>query len=467
MQLSTSEIALILGSRWEGIPRRARGYSIDSRTVHAGDLFFAIRGPRYDGHQFIGQAIERGAVGAVVERDIGNSEARSSLLLVPDAARALQQLAAAVRRKWAGRVVGITGSTGKTTTKEMLSSVLSRQFRVLKSEGNLNNHYGVPLTLLRLEAEHQVAVVEMAMSGPGEITRLAEIAGPEIGAVTNVAPAHLAFFDSVDAIARAKRELIEHLQPPAIAILNHDDERVRGFAGGFSGRVVTFGFTEGADYRGSRLRTGGNTASGTLTTEFEVNGPSYSGVFSIPVPGRHNVENALAVMAAASVFEVPESNLREGLNSFGSLSQRAEILRLPGPITLINDAYNSNPLAMKRMLEMIATWPGAERRLVLAGEMLELGPSSAEWHRQIGRECARFGVDWLIAVQGDARFFVDGAIEAGVPVGRTRCYAEAGEAARFCQTLLAPADLILVKGSRGVRLEKAVEILTDGVRQTL
>lgn len=463
MQLSMSEIAAILGSQWEGLPRLAQGYSIDSRTLRAGDLFFAIRGPRYDGHQFIDQVLEKGAVGAVVEHDFASLQAYTSLISVPEVTRALQQLAEAVRHKWAGRVVGVTGSAGKTTTKEMLASALSRKFCVLKSEGNLNNHFGVPLTLLHLEAEHQVAVVEMAMSGPGEIARLAMMAAPEIGIVTNVAPVHLEFFDSVDAIARAKRELIEHLQPPATAILNQDDERVRGFAAGFDGRALTFGFTEGADYRGLKVRARGDAASGAFATEFEVRGPAYSGTFSISLPGRHNVENALAVIAAASVFEVPEEDLRTALASFGSLSQRTEVLRLPGEVVLVNDAYNSNPLAMQRMLEMAGSWRGAGRRLVLAGEMLELGPSSAEWHRRIGRECAQIGIDWLIAVRGDARFFIEGAIEAGVPAEQTRFFNEAGEAAEFCQTLVRPGDLILVKGSRAVHLEKAVEILADGL----
>jgi UDP-N-acetylmuramoyl-tripeptide--D-alanyl-D-alanine ligase len=458
MELSTTEIANILGSRYAASPKTVRGYSIDSRHIQGGELFFAIRGPHHDGHDFVMQAFERGAAAAVVEQASPKISALSSrpLIQVENTTRALQELARAVRRQWGGRIVAITGSTGKTTTKEMIAAILQRQVRVLKSSGNLNNQYGVPLTLLNLAPRHDVGVVEMAMSGPGEITLLASIAEPDIGVVTNVAPVHLQFFDSIDSIARAKRELIEHLRSPAIAVLNRDDDRVRRFADGFKGRVLTFGFEEGADYRALNVHV---LERAFPAIEFDVLGGPYHESISIPLVGRHNVENALAAIATASLFEISTQHVRSALSQFQALGQRTEILKLGGDLTIINDAYNSNPRAMERMLETLASWPGVARRIVIAGEMLELGPSSWQWHHRIGRLCPQSGADWLLAVQGDARAFLQGAIEAGLPRNHALFFSDATEAGRFCQTIARPGDVILVKGSRGVRLEKAIAIL--------
>lgn len=458
MQLSLAEVAKILGTS-SGFPDRiAAGYSIDSRTLAPGQLFFAIRGPRFDGHDFVAPALERGAAGAVVSRDYREKvdpKLAPPLLAVQDPTQALQQLAREVRRKWGRRLVAVTGSAGKTTTKEMIASSLARRYSVLKSPGNLNNYYGVPLALLALEPSHEVAVLELAMSAPGEIAHLAQIAGPQVGVVTNVAPVHLQFFDSVDSIAKAKRELIENLCPPATAVLNYDDERVREFARRLTGgRVVTFGFEEGAQFRATGLRSDAEGGS-----RFRVKSPDFEREFHVPLPGRHNVLNALAAVATASLFDVPPEIMAESLRDRPTLHQRSEILTLPGEITLLNDCYNSNPLAMERMLETLAAWPGAQRRIVVAGEMLELGPLSPEWHRSAGRECAESGVDWLLAVQGDARYFIEGAVEAGLPRERAEFFQTPEEAAAVCRGLLQPGDVVLVKGSRGVHLEKVIELL--------
>ena len=240
-----------------------------------------------------------------------------------------------------------------------------------KSVGNLNNDYGVPLTLLALEPRHEVAVVELAMSTPGEIARLTRIAEPEIGVVTNVAPAHLEFFDSVDSIARAKRELIENLKPPSTAVLNHDDARVRSFAQGFGGRTVTFGFGHEAQVRGFDWHDAGPGGSW-----LRVKGPTLECSFELHLPGRHNAENLLAALAAASLFEIPPADLQRAVASLRNLPQRGEIVKFPGGTVLVNDSYNSNPLAMERMLETLAAWAGARHRIAVAGEMLELGASS-------------------------------------------------------------------------------------------
>jgi len=410
----------------------------------------------------VAQALERGAVGAVVEQEFRERVPPTlapMFIPVGDTTRALQDLARAVRRKWGGQVVAVTGSTGKTTTKELIATLLATRFAVHKSQGNLNNKYGLPLTLLALEPAHQVAVLEMGMSALGEIARLAEIAEPETGVVTNVAPVHLEFFDSLDSIASAKRELIENLKQPATAILNYDDARVRGFREAFKGRVVTFGFEEEAEYRAVDFRPNRYKARPEIGTLFWVRGPAGEGEFYIPLPGRHNVENALAAVTTASVFGVPWKDMWPALWNLKPLQQRTEVLTLPLNITVINDSYNSNPRAMESMLETLAAWPDVGQRIVVAGEMLELGPSSPELHRDIGRSCARSRVDWLLAVQGDARFFVEGAVDGGLPAQRAYFFADADEAGKFCRTILQPDDVVLVKGSRGVHLEKVTELL--------
>ncbi|MGH9433910.1 MAG: UDP-N-acetylmuramoyl-tripeptide--D-alanyl-D-alanine ligase, partial [Terriglobia bacterium] len=304
-----------------------------------------------------------------------------------------------------------------------------------------------------------VAVMEMAMSAAGEIAHLASIARPQTGVVTNVAPVHLEFFDSVDSIARAKRELIEGLHPPKAAILNFDDDRVRRFAAGFQGTVLTFGFEPGAQFQCLAMSTRCGESPQAVGMEFSVKSQAYSGEFTIPVPGRHNVENALAAIASAALFEMPEANVREALREFRPPGQRADILSLAGGVVVINDSYNSNPKAMAMMLETLRDWPGAGRRIVVAGEMLELGSTSPPLHREVGTICARTGVDWLIGVQGDARFILDGARDAGFSPEHMAYFDGAREAADFCRGLLRRGDVVLVKGSRGVHLEELVNAL--------
>jgi len=465
MQISLIELVSLLGysgklSR-QTVPLRSpsptvRGVSIDSRTIEPGQVFFAIRGPHFDGHNFVEQAFERGAVAAVVEQAFfDRAPAKLALSLVPvtETAEAIQKLARGVRRRWGGRVIAVTGSTGKTTTKEMIAALLGARLKVLKSPGNLNNDYGLPLALLKLEPPDQAAVVELAMSRPGEIARLARVAGPEIGVVTNVAPVHLQFFGSLTEIASAKRELIENLAPPSTAILNFDDSRVQAFREGFSGQAVTFGMGEGADFRAVEI-----TRATPAGTRFRLIARALDGEFYLPLPGLHNIQNALAALAAASLFNIPRKELQAALGGFANLPQRSEILTLLDGVTLINDCYNSNPLAMERMLETLAAW-GAVRRIVVAGEMLELGPSSPEWHRKVGRKAAQSRVDWLLGVQGDAQHLLDGAFEAGLPAERLRFFPSAAAAAEFLAALVRPGDVVLVKGSRGVHLEKVVEFV--------
>jgi len=465
MELQLGGIATLLNTRCGTPVQVVAGCSIDSRSIKPGQLFFAMRGPRFDGHHFIAQAIERGAVGAVVEQaffDQAPPEVRPILLPVESPLEALQHLGRYVRRKWGRPVVAVTGSTGKSTTKEMIAALLAPRFSVHKSSGNLNNHYGLPLTLLGLEPEHDIAVVELAMSAAGEIAHLARIAEPETGVVTNVAPVHLQFFDSVESIAKAKRELVDNLSSragPPTAVLNYDDHRVLGFAQGFEGKVVTFGFGQGADFQALRVERGQGIGS-----EFQVTGPNLQADFLLPLPGRHNVQNALAAISVAASFDVPPVEMRRSLAEFRNMPQRGESFTLPGPVTIINDCYNSNPQAMECMLETLRTWPGARRRIVVAGEMLELGPQSPQLHKETGRKCALNNLSWLIPVQGDARFLVEGAVAAGFPPQHTRFFPDARGAGEFCRSLLEPGDVVLVKGSRGVHLETVIEVLQEQSR---
>jgi UDP-N-acetylmuramoyl-tripeptide--D-alanyl-D-alanine ligase len=438
---------------------RVAGVSIDSRTVARGDLFVAIHGPRHDGHHFVAAALESGALAAVVEsgRLSEFPEAiRSKLFAVTGTLAALQNLAHAVRIRWGGRVAAVTGSAGKTTTKEILAALLAARFRVLKSEGNLNNEYGLPLQLLRLEESDQAAVVELGMSHRGEIKRLAEIARPDVAIVTRVAPVHLEFFSSVDEIALAKRELIDALTGSnSVAVLNADDPRVAQFARVAPGRVISYGIENKADFRAEKIEDRGADGS-----SFDFVGPQGRARVTLPLAGRHNISNALAALAAASVWDITAVDAQEVFPGLQPAGMRGRVLRYDAGFSVINDCYNSNPVALGAMTDLLVHTAASGRRILAAGEMLELGATSGTLHRQAGSAAAQTKkVDWIIGVQGDAEDFVCGAVEAGHPAARAKFFASSGEAAGFIGDLLQRGDLLLVKGSRGVKMERVVEAL--------
>src|ERR1700722_2395377 len=375
MKLTLSKIAEFISAEGDFPAQEVvEGYSIDSRTVGAGQLFFAVKGERLDGHDFVQQALEKGAVAAVVRADqLGRYANKARLLAVEDALVALQTLAKAVRKLWGKTLVGVTGSAGKTTTKEVIAHVLSAGFRVLKSEGNFNNHFGLPLMLLKLEPGYDVAVIEMGMSHAGEIRALATIANPEVGVVTNVAPVHLEFFDSLAGIARAKYELIESLPASGTAVLNSDDEYVSQFGRGFKGRVVTYGTRVIADVRAENIRPQGSAGS-----EFELVMGNVRERVKLALVGEHNILNALAAVAVAIEKGLKPAEAVAALATLAPSDKRGEVLQL-GNITVINDCYNSNPKALHAMIDALAAMP-AKRRIVVAGEMLELGPAAEEMH---------------------------------------------------------------------------------------
>jgi UDP-N-acetylmuramoyl-tripeptide--D-alanyl-D-alanine ligase len=454
MKLTLAKIADFISATGEFAPEdMAQGYSIDSRSVTPGQLFFAVKGERLDGHDFVQQALEKGAVAAVVQKDVrkdqlGRYQEQSRLLAVEDTLAALQTLASSVRKLWGKPLIGVTGSAGKTTTKEAIAHLLSTRFRVLKSEGNFNNHFGLPLMLLKLEPEHDLAVIEMGMSHAGEIRALATIAQPEIGVVTNVSAVHLEFFDSVDAIALAKYELIESLPANGTAVLNGDDTRVAQFGCNFKGKVLTYGMRANLDVRAENFQP-----QGLQGNEFDVVAGGERQHAVLPLVGEHNAGNALAAVAVALDRGIKLSEAVTALATMKPAEKRGEVLRF-GNITVINDCYNSNPKALEAMVDALAAMP-AKRRIVVAGEMLELGAAGEEMHRRVGEHIAGKKVDMLVGVRGLAQAMVDAATSLGSRAIFVPSPEEAGE---WLKQEAREGDVILLKASRGVKLEKALEI---------
>ncbi len=479
MQLSLSEISRILKTGAPAEPgERARGYSIDSRTVRHGELFFAVRGEKLDGHDYVPQALSAGAIGAVVEssrRADFASSLQSKLMAVPNTLSALQQLAAEVRRLWGRPVVAVTGSAGKTTTKQTIAALLRTRARVLESERNLNNHFGLPLSLLRLDESSDVGVFEMGMSAPGEIRLLASLAQPDLGVVTNVSAVHLEFFPDVDAIARAKYELIEMLGPRAWAVLNADDPRVSRFGDRMGGRVLYFGIDHPAHLRAQNLV---QDAAGGFDFTVEA-GPLraippgalplpglHAGHdakpedtrFHLPLVGRHNVMNVLAALAVCSTFGIPPQLLQDAVSNLQPAAMRGEIVRLPNGATVVNDCYNSNPEAVETMLVSTAALPG-KRHFAVLGGMMELGPAARSLHERCGRRVAELKFDGLFTVGELAKSFADGALAAGMPPNQIAHFASPEEAGARLREILDSGDVVLLKGSRAVHLERAWNVL--------
>lgn len=429
----------------------ATGYSIDSRTLNPGDLFIALQGEHFDGHDYVAAALEKNAVAAIVQKDKKVSANPARLLHVEDTLRALQSLGAAARRLWGKPVLAVTGSVGKTTTKEILAHVLASRFRVLKSTGNLNNHIGLPLQLLKLEPEHDLAVLEMGMNHAGEIRALATLAHHDLAIVTCVAPVHLEFFDSVAEIARAKYEIIETLHPGGIAVLNADDQYVCQFGRDFKGKVVTFGIHHPADVSARNIHMLGSDGS-----EFDLVIDGIREPVKFPLLGEHNIYNALAASAAALEWGIAPSLAARSLETVQAGEKRGQTLEI-GRATVINDCYNSNPKALHAMIDTLAAME-ARRRILIAGEMLELGPTAEILHADAGRHAAEKKIDLVIGVRGLAKALVEAAAAAGANAKYVETPEEAGE---LLAKELRPGDAVLLKASRGVKLERALEILQN------
>ncbi|MGH9628827.1 MAG: UDP-N-acetylmuramoyl-tripeptide--D-alanyl-D-alanine ligase [Bryobacteraceae bacterium] len=446
MKLQLEDVSRAIGSAGT-LRGYVSGFSIDSRTLTPGDLFFALRGERYDGHAFVIQALERGAAAAVVDSPV---DGNGRLLRVADTLSALQQLARWARQGWGGKIVGVTGSAGKTTTKDVIAALLGSGMNVGKTVGNFNNHFGLPLSILRLPEGTSAAVLELGMNHAGEIRELAKIALPDIGVVTNAGYAHVENFDSIEGVALAKRELIESLPSGGVAVLNADDDRVRQFREVHPGLTVTFGLSPEADVRGEDLEF---LESGV---RFRAGGAR----FESPLHGVHGVRNILAGIAVAGIFNLSPAELTEAARSLTPGKMRGERFRYQG-ITIYNDCYNSNPDAVRSMLDVLRATP-ARRRIAVLGEMLELGRWAEPLHRDVGRYVVECGITVLVGIRGAARYTVDSAVEAGHDVNAAYFFEDPAEAGERLRGIAEEGDSILFKGSRGTQVERALEQFMGG-----
>jgi UDP-N-acetylmuramoyl-tripeptide--D-alanyl-D-alanine ligase len=439
MEFRLTDVAQALGLTVESAAR-ITGWSIDSRTVAPGDLFFALRGPNHDANAYVDEVLAKGAVAAVA-----NDPKAGTVLRVPDTLAALQSVAAWALSQWGGEVIGVTGSAGKTSTKDVIAAMLAASLPVGKTIGNLNNHVGVPLSILRLPGEARVAVLEMGMNHAGEIRVLCAIAKPRIGVVTNVGHAHIEAFDSIEGVAAAKRELIESLPPDGVAVLNADDPLVSKFREAHGGRTVTFGIESDADIRGEQVQLSDRGVS------FTVDGVAFeSGLL-----GRHSVLNILSGLAVASLYGIRPAQLVHVVKELAAPSMRGQRLEHAG-VVILNDCYNSNPDAARVMIDVLRETP-AKRRIAVLGEMLELGRWSEALHRDVGSYVARSGIDVLVGIRGEACHLVDAAKCAGLAVDAAFFFPEAASAGEHLRRIAQPGDVILLKGSRGTHVEYALE----------
>ncbi len=462
------------------------GVEVDSRLIRQGDLFCALPGERVDGHDFVGRAFAAGALAALVSREpvlacdgrgaVGGGSGSLSgrfLVRVPESLEALGRLAAWHRRRFDLPVVGVTGSVGKTTTKDLIASTLRRRFRVLATPGNLNTDIGLPLTLFELGPEHEVACLEMGMRGPGEIERLAAIARPSVGVLTIVGPVHIELLGSVEAIARAKEELLWSLPSSGTAVLNADDERVAAMARTHRerlARVLTYGLERPADVSARSIDHEGEEG-----TRFEVvlagrarelAGASGIGWFRVPLAGRHSVSNALAAVAVGLLFGMDPEDIRSGLARAEVSAMRQEVFDVGG-VRVVNDAYNASPPSMAAAVALLVELRRKRggKAVAVLGDMLELGDHSEPAHRGVGRTVAAAGIDHLVAVGPQAAAIAEEARKAGLGPGRVAWFADVPEAAEEVLRLAGPGDTVLVKASRGLRLERLVERVLAGLRE--
>jgi len=448
--ITIKELVEAVGGRLVGASKdlRIAGVSTDTRNLKPGDVFFALVGENTDGHNYVLQAFENGAVAAVVSNEV---DIYGVLVYVPDTLKALGDLAAWYRRQLPVRVVGVTGSVGKTTTKEMIASVLSRRFEVLKNEGNFNNEIGVPLTIFQLGDKHQILVQEMAMRLPGEIARLAQICKPDIGVITNIGFSHIERLGTLDAIAAAKAELLENLAPDGVAVLNADDPYYEVLAEKSLGEIVSYG-VEGGDVRGEDIAV---DEVGRATFSIVV-GSSREQV-SLPVVGRHNVSNALAAAAVGLCFGLPLSEIAAGIEETPQVDKRANVFTSGGGWIVYDDTYNAGPASMQSALATLASMK-CRRRIAVLGDMLELGDYAESAHKEIGRAAAQSGLSLLVTVGSLAEHIATGAREkdGGLDIHR---FSSSDEAAKVIREMVLPGDIVLVKGSRAMKMENVVESL--------
>lgn len=461
--LEITSARVLAGQMLRGPCGRIRRVCTDSRQTRPGDLFLALKGERFDGHQFVSASLRRGAVAAVVREDYRYSASSSPrsrrlplLLGVPDTLLAYQHLAAQHRGRFQIPLVAVTGSNGKTTTKDMVAHVLAERWRVLKTEGNLNNQIGVPQTLLGLQVRHEAAVVEMGVDQKGQTTRLCKIARPTMGLITNIGPDHLEFFGTIDGSAQAKGELLDMLPSDGAAVLNADDPYFGHLASRARCRVLTFGLSGSANVRAAdvALDPRRGLSFGLMLPE-----RSRPQRVSLSAHGTHNLVNALAAAAVGHLVGITGRSIAHGLARFRPATMRSQIIRWRG-VSIINDCYNANPVSMKAAINLLADLGVGQRTIAVLGDMLELGPASLQMHREVGAYVAQCGITLLIACGDLGKELAQGARKAGMPSDRIHDLADPIDAAGKLRSLAGAGDVVLLKASRGMQMERVIEVFT-------
>jgi UDP-N-acetylmuramoyl-tripeptide--D-alanyl-D-alanine ligase len=458
---SLDDVARAIGGvrRARGDALQVWGAAVDSRRTRRGDLFFALPGPGAGGYLYVGDALARGAHGAVVSRARrGDGLDDRSLIEVDDTGAALMGLARHERRHLPATVIGITGSTGKTCTKDFVAAVLAERFRVVASEGSFNNEVGLPLTVLGANAGTEALVCEMGSRGTGHIRLLCEIARPEVGVITNVGEAHMELFGSRAVLREAKAELVEALPPAGTAVLNADDGTVAGLRERTPARTIMFGTDPSADVRAEAVTMDGRTGQAS----FDLVLPTGAARVTLPTPGEHMVPNALAAAAVGWAFELPALEVATSLSSARISPGRMETFETPDGLRVVNDAYNANPTSMAAALRAARWMAGGGRCVAVLGYMAELGPIEAEEHLRVGKLVARLGIEGLVVVGEEARLIARGAEREGVEPERIAECGTVEQAALAARRLAGPGDLVLVKASRMARLERVAEVLRSG-----
>ena len=430
-----------------------RGMTTDSRVISEGNLFIALHGERFDGHDYLDEAVKRGAAGLLIHRDDGRDRG-IPVILVDDTLTALGGLARAWHRRFPVPVLAITGSSGKTTTKEMVAAILAQKKKVLKTLGNYNNLIGLPLTLLGLSGDHEMAILEMGTNRPGEIGRLAEIAEPRIAVVTNIGPAHLEGFGSLVGVAKEKGTIFRYISPGGTAVINLDDPFCRAFEIDGATRRVTFGFDNAADVSAADVQFAG--VGGVV---FTLKIKDASRIVHLPVTGRHNIANALAAAASAWAACAEIDEIRHGLEAFPPVAGRMEIIPLRNGAFVINDAYNANPASVGEALETLRTLRGSGQGIAILGDMLELGEEAEARHRDIGGLLTDTGVTWVYLRGRLSRATAAGALNRGMAEGRITRFEDPSEIMEALRTRIMAGDWVLIKGSRGTKMEQVLDAL--------
>ncbi|AGB41708.1 UDP-N-acetylmuramoyl-tripeptide--D-alanyl-D-alanine ligase [Halobacteroides halobius DSM 5150] len=451
--LSVAEITkAVAGKLTANVDFKIDNISTDTRNLKPGSLFIALIGDNFNAHNFIEDAFEKGAKIAIVSQEV---DLDKPLIVVEDTTKALQDLASYYRNQFSLPVIAVTGSTGKTTTKDMIAAVVDQKYKTLKSQGNFNNEIGLPLTLFRLNSTHQAVVVEMGMRGLGQIRELAQIAKPNLGVVTNVGVTHIELLGSQAKIAQAKGELIESLEQESIAILNGDDKRVRRMKELTSAQVITYGLAENNQLQAINIESLGSKGVKFNLVDNEAK-EDYQ--FKLPLPGEYNVYNALAAVAVGLELNLNLEEIKIGLENLKLSKMRNQLITTKNNLRIINDAYNANPTSMKAAINTLVE-VASSRKIAVLGDMLELGKLATKEHQKIGRLIVHQKIDYLFTIGDLAKNIAQGAIKAGMNESKIFSYQDKEEASKQLLQILNAEDTVLVKGSRGMELEEIVDVL--------